>query len=435
MEPVRVPRLMVAAPASGQGKTALTCALLRCAQRSGRAPRAFKCGPDYIDPMFHRAVLGVPSRNLDLFFSGEDEVRALLAAHGGDSLAVLEGAMGFYDGIGGTDRASSWHLARATRTPVVLAAAPGGTALTMAAALKGLKEFRVPSQIAGVILDRCSERLFRLLAPVIRAETGLEVYGYLPERPECAVPSRHLGLVTAEELPQLQGIVERLAEQMERTVDVPALLALADSAPALEGDGYPPEPYGGGVRIAVARDRAFCFYYEENLDLLRRSGAELVSFSPLEDRELSENTPMRTAVRAAVRAGMPALAECGAFLYLQESLEDGQGRAWPMAGVFSGRGVRGADRSRFGYVELTAGRENPYLRPGESIRGHEFHRWDCTENGGVCRADKPLSDAGWDCMSVEKNCFAGFPHLYLPSNPAFARRFVERCRRFEQEAL
>ena len=452
-----IPRLILAAPASGQGKTALTCALLQAALWAGQNPCAFKCGPDYIDPMFHRSVLDIPSRNLDLYFSQPQAVCQMLCTGAkGHSLAVLEGVMGFYDGVGGSDQASSWHLAQATQTPVVLTVVPKGTALTLAAVLKGLKEFRSPSQISGVILNQCSVKLFDLLEPLIRRETGLKVYGYLPNLPDCSIPSRHLGLVTAQEIDDLRRKIEKLARQIEASVDLAGLWALADQAPDLV---YQEKATAAGERpipVGVARDRAFCFYYEENLDQLRRAGAQLVPFSPLEDQnlpegvcglylgggypelyaqQLSQNTRMLESIRHAIQSGMPVLAECGGFLYLQRALQDSQGQPWPVAGILSGAGFRRDKLGRFGYIELTAKEDSPYLPRGETIRGHEFHYWDCTENGSVCYARKPASDVGWDCMVQEKGCFAGFPHLYFQSNPAFPARFVAECRRFEEEAI
>ena len=285
---VSLPRVMVAAPASSSGKTSLTCALLQAALNRGVDPCAFKCGPDYIDPLFHREVLSLPSRNLDLFFSDEPTVRGLMARAGaGHGLAVLEGCMGFYDGIAGTERASSWHLARATDTPVVLTVVPGGTSLTLAAVLQGLRSFQAPDMIQGVILNQCSPKLCRHLTPILERETGLQVLGHIPRMPDCALASRHLGLITAAEVEGLQEKILRLAGQMEESVDLDALFAIAASAPPLTASLETARPRsGGGIPIAVARDRAFSFYYEDNLELLEELGAELVEFSPLTSRHL-----------------------------------------------------------------------------------------------------------------------------------------------------
>ena len=450
-----VARLMVAALSSGSGKTTLACGLPRAAQRRGLAPCAFKCGPDYIDPMFHRAVLGVPSRNLDLFFSSEEEVRSrLVSAAQGHGLAVLEGVMGFYDGLGNTDRASSWHLARTTRTPVLLAVRPQGTALTLAALVKGVQTFRSPSQIAGVLLNGCSQRLAERLRPAIQGETGLPVLGYLPQLSDCSIPSRHLGLFTPGEVEDLSAKVNRVADQLEETADLDRIFALARSALELETERLPAIPDApDGPLVAVARDEAFCFYYEDNLDELRRAGARLAFFRPTRDRALpegtcglylgggypelharvlSENRSMGEAVRRAVLGGMPTLAECGGFLYLQSTLEDGEGVSWPMAGVLDGAGFKTPRLQRFGYVTLTAREDSPYLRKGETVAAHEFHRWDCTRNGELCRARRPSGGEAWNCIVEQGNLLAGFPHLYFPSNPQFAVRFAAACRQYQE---
>ena len=348
---------MLAAPSSGSGKTALACALLAALQKRGLAPCAFKCGPDYIDPMFHRSVLGVESHNLDLFLCGEDAARALYARHAaGHGAAVVEGVMGFYDGVGGvTARASAWHVARTLDLPVLLVLRPRGASLTLAAQVRGLLAFRQPSHIAGILLNDCSAMLARSLAPMLEQETGVPVLGYLPHMPEAAFGSRHLGLYTAAEIDGLAARIGALAAQLEQSVDMPRLLALCGRRTA-DGAGRERKAPARkqAARIAVARDEAFCFAYAETLESLRDAGAELVFFSPVHDAalpggagglylpggypelyagQLSQNAAMRRAVRRAVEAGLPTVAECGGFLYLGQSLEGEDGAVHPMAGT------------------------------------------------------------------------------------------------------
>ena len=354
---------MLAAPSSGSGKTALACALLAALQKRGLAPCAFKCGPDYIDPMFHRSVLGVESHNLDLFLCGEDAARTLYARHAaGHGAAVVEGVMGFYDGVGGvTARASAWHVARTLDLPVLLVLRPRGTSLTLAAQVRGLLAFRQPSHIAGILLNDCSAMLARSLAPMLEQETGVPVLGYLPHMPEAAFGSRHLGLYTAAEIDGLAARIGALAAQLERSVDMPRLLALCGRRTA-DGAGRERKAPARkqAARIAVARDEAFCFSYAETLESLRDAGAELVFFSPVHDAalpggagglylpggypelyagQLSQNAAMRRAVRRAVEAGLPTVAECGGFLYLGQSLEGEDGAVHPMAGACGGRSL------------------------------------------------------------------------------------------------
>ena len=282
-------QFLLAAPRSGSGKTTMTCALLMALKRRGCAPCAFKSGPDYIDPMFHRAVLGVESRSLDLFFSAPETVRTLYAkGAAGHGAAVCEGAMGFYDGLGGvSDRASAWHLADTLGLPVLLVVEPKGQSLTLAAELKGLNSFRTPSHIAGILLNNCTARMHALLAPMLEKETGLPVLGFLPKLPEAVIGSRHLGLYTAAEVENLQQKLALLADAAEEHIDWPRLLALCEKEPpALPVE---PETPPARVRIAVAQDEAFCFTYAETLEAFRDAGAEVVFFSPLRDTALPEN--------------------------------------------------------------------------------------------------------------------------------------------------
>lgn len=445
-------RLLFAAMHSGGGKTAVTCAFLAALVQRGLSPHAFKCGPDYIDPMFHRQVLGVPSRNLDLFLASEQTVRRLLRAHGGD-VAVLEGVMGFYDGLGGTDQASTWHMAQVTRTPVVLVIRPKGASLTLAAQVKGLLDFRRDSWIRGLFLNDCTERLYSHMAPILERETGLPVLGCLPHLEAADFPSRHLGLLTAEELTGWRERIKALGRQMARTGGVDGLLRLAGTAPEMEGEPLPAGPVGRKTRIAVARDRAFCFCYEDNLDLLRAMGAELAFFSPLADpclppcdglylpggypelyaEPLSKNYTMRESIRQAVKGGLPTVAECGGFLYLQRGLEDAGGKGWPMAGALPGEGVKTSRLQRFGYGRLTAPRDNLLMRAGESLPVHEFHYWESTACGGDLVMEKASTGQSWRCGFANGHLFAGFPHLYFGSAPETARRFVEAGGRYRKE--
>ena len=454
------PRLLLCAPASGGGKTTLTCALLQALVNRGANPVAFKCGPDYIDPMFHSEIIGAKSRNLDLFFLGADTTRYLLEENSRDSgLALIEGVMGYYDGIGLSADASAYDLARSTRTPAVLVLDGRGRALTAAAVVKGMRDFRPDSGIAGVVLNRVSPMLYPRLKEAIERETGVAVYGYLPNRPDCALESRHLGLVTAAEVAGLKEKLSALAAQAEETVDLDGLLKLARTAPALEARPMAlPEPVEGKPRIAVARDKAFCFYYADGLALLERLGAELVEFSPLHDGNLpegvcglylgggypelcaeglAENRPMREAVRRAVLGGLPTVAECGGFLYLNQTLADGEGREWPMAGALPGRAANTGKLGRFGYITLTA-KTGGLLGPaGTKIPAHEFHYWDTDAPGSDFRAEKPQSTRGWDCVCHTPTLYAGFPHFHFCAVRSAAQRFVAAARRHQknQEGL
>lgn len=446
-------QFLLAAPRSGSGKTTMTCALLMALKRRGCAPCAFKSGPDYIDPMFHRAVLGVESRSLDLFFSAPETVRTLYArGAAGHGAAVCEGAMGFYDGLGGvSDRASAWHLADTLGLPVLLVAEPKGQSLTLAAELNGLVNFRTPSHIAGILLNNCTARMHALLAPMLEKETGLPVLGFLPKLPEAVIGSRHLGLYTAAEVENLQQKLALLADAAEEHIDWPRLLALCEKEPpALP---VQPETPPARVRIAVARDEAFCFTYAETLEAFRDAGAEVVFFSPLRDtalpenigglylpggypelhaRELSENTSLLREIKRKIESGLPTAAECGGFLYLGQSLTDAEGQSWPMAGVLPGEAKDAGRLVRFGYAALSADSDSLLFRAGESFPIHEFHHWDSTANGTALAAKKPVGGAEWRCGFVNEHFYAGFPHLYWAGTP-LPQRFAAAAENYRRD--
>lgn len=452
---VEAPRLLIGAPASGGGKTTFTCGLLQALAQRGLRTAACKCGPDYIDPMFHSHVIGAYSRNLDLFFSDAQQVCRLVADSALQSdVTIIEGAMGFYDGIAVSDQASAWDVARVTQTPVVLVVDGRGRARSIAAEVSGFARFRKDSCVRGVVLNRISPALFPRLKEVIEHETNVRVYGYLPVMDDCSLESRHLGLVTASEVVDLRGKLDRIANVMRDTVDIDGLLGLAATASPLQDgawQGAPAETPSPAPCIAIANDDAFCFYYADALRLLEHLGARLVRFSPLKDtclpegvsglylgggypelhaRELSENLPMRSVIAAAIATGMPTIAECGGFMYLHETMEDDQGVAFEQVGAIKGASYRTSRLGRFGYITLTAETDGMLAQKGQQLRAHEFHYWDSDTTGNAFNAEKPQSQRSWECGFSTRSLYAGYPHLYLPSQPDAARRFVHACSSF-----
>lgn len=435
-------RIMIAAPKSGSGKTTVTCALLQALQERGEKTVAFKCGPDYIDPMFHKTVIGVPSYNLDTFFTGERETARLFSRHAAcGGIAVMEGVMGLYDGLGGVrEEGSSYHLAKVTDTPVILVADVKGMGRSVLPFLAGFLQYDTAHLIRGVILNRISRSFFETIKPLIEEKLHLSVVGFLPDQEIFRMESRHLGLVMPEEIAAVREKLSAVSEAFVETVSLPDLLEIAGGA------GTETKPV-----IAVARDEAFCFYYEDNLRMLEECGARLAFFSPVHDQELpegcrglllgggypelyaetlSQNTAMRKAVRRAVESGMPVVAECGGFLYLHDTLTDKNGRKYAMAGVVQGDCFDTGKLVRFGYVELEE-KARIFLPEGERIRGHEFHYYDSTNNGDGVLAEKPVTGKRYSCVIEGETCWMGFPHLYYPSNPHFAQAFVEKARHFE----
>ncbi len=447
-------RIMIAAPKSGSGKTTVTCALLQALRDSGEKVTAFKCGPDYIDPLFHQKVIGVPSYNLDTFFTGEEGTAQLFCGHAADGgVAVMEGVMGLYDGLGGVrEEGSSYHLAEVTDTPIILVADVKGMGRSILPLLAGFLQYDTKHLIRGVILNRITHGFFDTVKPLIKEELSLPVLGFLPDQERFRVESRHLGLVMPEEIAGIREKLSAVAGAFAKTVSLPALLKIAAGAEELPvgvGDELRPAVAVSPV-IAVARDEAFCFYYEDNLLLLEACGARLVFFSPLHDQKLpegchglllgggypelyaaglSQNTGMRGAVREAVKSGMPIVAECGGFLYLHDTLTDRNGKKYAMAGVVPGECYDTGRLVRFGYVELQEKRRL-FLPEGGKIRGHEFHHYDSTNNGDGVLAKKPVTGKSYPCVLEGESCWMGFPHLYYPSNPAFVRAFVEKAGRY-----
>lgn len=441
-------QFLIAAPRSGSGKTTMTCAVLAALKKRGYDPCAFKSGPDYIDPMFHRSVLSVDSHNLDLFLSDRPTVQTLYAHYAaGHGAAVCEGAMGFYDGQGLTTRASAWELAETLHLPVLLVIQPKGASMTLAAEIQGLMHFRENSHIVGILLNDCSEKLYKMLRSLLEKETGLPVLGYLPHLPQAAVESRHLGLKTAGEIADIQQKIDLLAENL--AVDWEKLAEITER-PAPGHERLSPQGNFSIVpRIAVARDEAFCFTYAETLDALRTAGAELVFFSPVRDaalpenvcglylpggypelyaKQLSENTAMLSSIRQAVNTGLPTVAECGGFLYLGQSLEDADGKIWPMASVLPGSGVKVGRLVRFGYAEMTAKADSMLFHTGEHLPIHEFHHWDSTANGTDFTLKKNES-AQWQGGFANKHLYTGFPHLYWAGTP-LPERFVTAAQHY-----
>ena len=458
---MKIPRILLAAGASGSGKTLITCGLLQALVNRGLKVASFKCGPDYIDPMFHSRVIGTRSRNLDMFFTDGDRTRYLLAKNASDcEIAVMEGVMGYYDGVGGiTSRASAYDLASTTDTPVILIVNSRGMSVSLAAYVKGFLEYKKDSHICGVIFNQMSPMLYPRMKKLLEEELSVKVLGYVPKVEDCVIESRHLGLVLPEEIPELKSRLQKLSEVLEKTLDIDGILELAGEAPELAAPetemliqkdtafGYRTEEK---VRIGVADDEAFCFFYADNLNLLEQMGAELVRFSPIHDRELpedldglllsggypelngealEENQEMCTRIREAILEGMPCLAECGGFMYLHQEMEDMEGKQRRVCGVIPGRAYRTPKLNRFGYITLT---EKQDTGLGE-IPAHEFHYFDSTDCGEDFHAAKPVSKRGWDCIHDRGRLMAGFPHLYYYGNPRVPARFLKNALEYKKE--
>lgn len=455
---MKLSRVMIAAPKSGSGKTMAVCALLQILKDRGQPAVSCKCGPDYIDPMFHEAVIQVPTRNLDTFFTGEEQTKELLAEDRKEGdIAILEGVMGLFDGLGGIrEEGSSYHLAKVTDTPIVLLVDAKGMGRSVIPLIAGFLAYDDRYLIQGVILNRISKSWYEILKPLAEEELGIKMLGYLPEQKELHMESRHLGLVMPHEISSVQKQLRILSGRFAETVCVEEILHIAGDARTLQVRGrIEKSPPHETVTIGVARDEAFCFYYEDNLRMLRECGARIRYFSPIHDEEIPEgcdglllgggypelyakelgsNISMCRAVKKAICKGMPVVAECGGFMYLHFSITDQEGNHHDMAGVIPGSCTFTGKLVRFGYIELKE-KTSRFLDNNGTIKGHEFHYYDSTNNGADCFAIKPVTNKTYSCIIEGENYWLGFPHLYYPSNPTFPERFVEMAQKYKERGM
>lgn len=455
-----LPRLVIAAPESGSGKSTIASGLMAAFAR--RFPvQGFKVGPDYIDPMYHSAATGRPSRNLDSWMLPADVVQRLFVrAASTASLSIIEGVMGLFDGYGSDPfDGSTAGTARLLQAPVVLVIDCGKMSGSAAALAYGFHTFSPLMRLAGVICNRVGgEQHARWLTDAIEA-IGLPVLGCIPQLPELVVPERHLGLFTAGERQSATAVfLEQAAGTMQRYLDLDRLLEIARSAPPLET--LPPvtaRPAGmalSKVRVAVARDEAFCFYYEDNLDELRAAGAEIALFSPLREtqlperaaglylgggypelyaRELSENTPLMAQIRRYHQAGLPIYAECGGLMTLTEGIEQADGLRFPLVGALPGW-CKMADRLTLGYREVEALGDNCLLKAGMKLRGHEFHYsgWENSQPEYAAYRVLSRQPGRTDLLSgySKDNLMASYVHLHFAQDERLAQRFTDVCRRW-----
>lgn len=449
---IDMPRFILAGTGSGSGKTLLTCALLLAFKKKNYKPASFKCGPDYLDPLFHTQVLGIASSNLDLFLCGEKAVKYLMAENfKANDLAIIEGVMGLYDGLGGGDEYSTNHLARSTKTPTVLVVNTRGMALSLGAILYGFKNFR-PNTIKGVIFNQCSEKTYPMYKEIVEKELGLRVFGFLPTMPEAKIASRKLGLEMPTKFCELKNNLDKVADQALKSIDMESLGELARSAITLECSNIKFNKIAK-LKIAVAQDSIFCFHYQDNFKLLEKMGAELEFFSPAQDsslpkgacglilgggyiednaQSLAKNTPMMQAIKEVHAKGLPIIAEGGAYIYLCKSYKNLLGEEFPMLGLVETKSYESPSLKRFGYSTLKAQGDSFLCSKGAEIRVHEFHYSDSEDNGAFFKACKANGDS-WLSTHVQGNLLAGFPYFHLWGSPFIAEAFIKSCASYKNK--
>ncbi|MCR5830888.1 MAG: cobyrinate a,c-diamide synthase [Lachnospiraceae bacterium] len=463
-----IPRVMIAAAGSGSGKTVITCALLEILKNRGYSPISFKCGPDYIDPMFHRTVLGIDSHNLDMYLAGAEGVRDVfdraVSGSGCDS-SVIEGVMGIYDGMKpGSLDGSCYETAGITQTPIILIVDAAGVGQTVVSLIKGVLADDPMQLIKGVILNRMSDAFYEKIRPHLREELSeirpdVAVLGHIPKSDEFALESRHLGLKLPAEVEDIREKIERIAKIVEKECDIDAVVKVMLSAQTDEhvscsqphdestgslqyrGVTISPETSSralDGLTVAVARDEAFCFYYPENLAYLGQLGAKITYFSPIRDakipdgtdailigggypelylEELQSNRSMLESVGTAIEKGIPSIAECGGFMYLHRMIEDAEGRQYAMAGVIDGICRYTGHLVNFGYTQIKEVREDLACDFREALvgmRGHEFHYYESTADGNDATLCKPSSGRTYKGMHIGSDRLWGWPHLWYP---------------------
>ena len=443
-----IPRVVISGTHSGAGKSTITMGLLMALKKRGLNPQSFKAGPDFLDPMHHTLVIEKECRNLDTWMFGREVERLFVRGSEGSGISVIEGVMGLYDGIDGiSEEGSTAHLSKILKAPTTLVIDAKATARSAGAVALGFKEYDKDINLAGVIFNRVgSKNHLKILESSLRNTPSLG--GVL--RDDCMnLESRHLGLVPAKEKYDRQRY-DKIMEHVENCVDIDKLISIAESAPPLSKDHDEASPSSGHrVRIGVARDSAFNFYYIHNMESLSDAGAEIVPFSPMEDDlpevdglyfgggypelfsdKLERNSGIRAAIRKASDDGMPIYAECGGLMYMSKYVRDMNGDKHKMCGVFGSESKMNDSKMTLGYVEMTAAADCAICKKGWTVRGHEFHYsttvpvgnekyvFDLTRGRGI--------DGGKDGMTIN-NTTAGYTHIHFASNPKIPEKFVESC--------
>lgn len=446
-------RLVIAGTSSGVGKTTLTIGIMSALKQKGLTVQGFKCGPDYIDPTYHTAVSGRKSRNLDSWMLNEQTLKEVLykGSQGAD-ISIIEGVMGFYDGKDPTsDTGSTADISLITNSPVLLVVQCNAMARSAAAIVKGFQLFNEQVNIVGVIANQVgSEGHYFLVKKAIELECNIPVVGYLNKNADLTMPERHLGLIPSVERGELTPFFDQLGKVVSETVDLDQLYEIALTTPAVEQRSElfkrKMDPV---VKIAVARDEAFNFYYEENLELLEASGAKLVYFSPLAGEtlpkdvqglyigggfpeeyaeKLSQLTDVKTSIKDAINMGIPTFAECGGFMYLCESMVTSDKLKYPMVGVLPGE-ISMTDRlAAIGYREVSGLNGNFLFDGVEQVRGHEFHYSTYSSSESMNAAFETKGRKGTMKEGiVNKNLVAGYTHLHFASCPTLAERWINQC--------
>lgn len=452
-------RILFAGTSSDVGKTTVVLGVMRALRNRGLKVQGYKAGPDYIDTAFHTFATGVPSRNLDTWMFNEKTIHHLIGKHSHQTdISIMEGVMGMFDGAGvASIEGSSAHLAKVTKTPVILIINGAGVALSAAAMVLGFKNFDPDIEVKGVIVNKVSgEHHYNLIKEAVELHVGIPCLGYLKKNEAIALKSRHLGLIPSVEVKALDQKIDEVAMMIEETVDLDTLMAIANSAKSY--DFKESTPVRKHVRLGVAKDDAFNFYYQDNLDLLEDLGCELIYFSPVKDqvlpnnldglyigggfpeifgKELEANKKMRAAIKSSIEAGLPTYAECGGLMYLTDSIKDLKGKVYKMCGIFETKSEMTERLQRFGYVNVTLNKDTIIGGKGTNFKAHEFHRSVVVEDEQIkSYASYDIEktrkkEMKWQCGYMKYNCLGGYPHIHFYNNIEVAKQFVKTCKNYQ----
>jgi len=450
--PRHIPRVVIAGTHSGAGKSTITMGLLMALKKRGLDPQSFKVGPDYLDPMHHSLVIGKECRNLDTWMFGNEVESLFIKGSEGSGISVIEGVMGLYDGIDGiSEEGSTAHLSKILKAPVVLVIDAKGTARSAGAVALGFRGYDGDVDLEGVIFNRVgSGGHLKMLESSLRGIPSLG--GVL--RDDCMVlESRHLGLVPAKEDYDLNKY-EKIREHVESCIDIDKLIDIAESAPPISEKQKKSSSCRHKVRIGVARDKAFNFYYIHNIESLIEAGAEVVPFSPIDDDlpdvdglyfgggypelfsdGLERNVKIRAAIKKAAEDGIPVYAECGGLMYLSKHVSDIEGNKREMCGVFGSESRMNNNKMTLGYVEMTSRSNCSICEKGWTVRGHEFHYSTTIPAGNEQYAFDLIRGRGVEnCRDgmMFNNTVAGYTHIHFASNPKIPEKFVKSCYEFSR---
>ncbi|MFV0498546.1 MAG: cobyrinate a,c-diamide synthase [Bacilli bacterium] len=444
-------RVMLVGTSSGVGKTTVVCGILNALQKLGKEVVSFKCGPDYIDGMFHKKVSGINSRNLDEFLMTRNGMlNSLINGSEKKDIVIIEGAMGMYDGMGFSCKYSANEVALITKTPTILIVNPSGKGISICAQIKGFLEFR-DNNINAIILNNVKVGMVDYYKRMIKKELDLDVVGFLPKLDEAEIGSRHLGLISANEIKDIQDRLDLIGENVLKYFDLEKILAIASSSEELICKKQELISNVANVTIGVAYDEAFNFIYDDNLEILKNMGATIKFFSPLNDsklpsdldgillfggypeifaKQLENNIKMRESIINSIKMGMIVYAECGGFMYLHNQIVDGNNNTYKMLGIIDGEITVCSVLQNFGYTTLKSTKPNNFMNG--IVNAHSFHYSKSNARQDSFIATKVSNQKEYPAVYTSENIFASYLHIHYNSNLDLPKNIIINCQKYRR---